>query len=47
MDGAGAALTKTAAETGAMQPKVIAQHVKQRHLWVVVRDRHTFAIHIK
>lgn len=32
MDGAGAALTKTAAETGAMQPKVIAQHVEQRHL---------------
>ncbi len=41
MDSAGAALAKPAAEARAVKLKVVAQHIEQRHLRVVVADRDT------
>ena len=40
MDSAGAALAKPAAEARAAKFKVVAQHIEQRHIRVVVADGH-------
>src|SRR5580658_10962612 len=45
MYGAGAALAKAAAETRAIEPKIVAQHIEQRRLGIIDGEPNWVAIH--